>query len=488
MNLAAVTAKIRPRTATEAMDLGVAMAREFRGALLRPWLLVIVPVAIVAWLTCKPVWAWLLVWWLKPLYDRIPLFVLSRALFGSTPRLIETLRALPRHLLRRALPALTISRFSPYRAFVLPVSELEGLKGPQAAARRTQLLGSQGSGAFWLLVWCLALEQCLWLAGACLAAWYSPEDATETWQAFFADAKVPGFAPRFSLWLFVCYVFALGVVEILYVAAGFALYLNRRTWLEGWDVELAFRRLAERAAAKRPVRSRSGLVLALALGALVPLLASSGRVSAQEHSRPEPKDAVRGVLESPDFATTEKVREPRRRSSNDVSRSPTSGALEGAALLLKTLLWIALALLVASVAWWLIHRRPAVDGTRHRRNPHAPPQELFGLDMRAESLPADPASEALRHFDAGDPRGALGLLYRAALAHLATARELAFKTSDTEGDCVERVRGLGDERLTPFFTELTAIWQQVAYAHATPDRLQVAALCAEHPTHFQVRP
>ena len=36
------------------------------------------------------------------------------------------------------------------------------------------------------------------------------------------------------------------IVEPLYVAGGFSLYLNRRTVLEGWDIEIAFRRMARR--------------------------------------------------------------------------------------------------------------------------------------------------------------------------------------------------------------------------------------------------
>ncbi len=37
---------------------------------------------------------------------------------------------------------------------------------------------------------------------------------------------------------------ALSIIEPLYVAAGFTLYLNRRTHLEAWDIELAFRSIA----------------------------------------------------------------------------------------------------------------------------------------------------------------------------------------------------------------------------------------------------
>jgi hypothetical protein len=34
--------------------------------------------------------------------------------------------------------------------------------------------------------------------------------------------------------------------ETLFAAGGFSTYLNRRILLEGWDIELGFRRLAQR--------------------------------------------------------------------------------------------------------------------------------------------------------------------------------------------------------------------------------------------------
>jgi hypothetical protein len=46
--------------------------------------------------------------------------------------------------------------------------------------------------------------------------------------------------------LLVAYLAAVALVEPAYVAAGFALYLGRRTVLEGWDIELEFRRLSDR--------------------------------------------------------------------------------------------------------------------------------------------------------------------------------------------------------------------------------------------------
>jgi hypothetical protein len=47
------------------------------------------------------------------------------------------------------------------------------------------------------------------------------------------------------------YFTAFGLVGPIYAAAGFTLYLNRRIELEGWDIELKFRRLTARLAAVR---------------------------------------------------------------------------------------------------------------------------------------------------------------------------------------------------------------------------------------------
>ena len=39
---------------------------------------------------------------------------------------------------------------------------------------------------------------------------------------------------------------SMGLVDLFSIGAGFGIYVNHRTWVEGWDVELAFRRLGNR--------------------------------------------------------------------------------------------------------------------------------------------------------------------------------------------------------------------------------------------------
>ena len=69
--------------------------------------------------------------------------------------------------------------------------------------------------------------------------------------------------PRWAQLLTTClYWLAVTLSEPVYIAAGFGLYLNRRTQLEAWDLELVFRRLAARA---RSLASAVAALLPVAL-------------------------------------------------------------------------------------------------------------------------------------------------------------------------------------------------------------------------------
>jgi len=94
MRLSDASVAIRPRTAWEAMDLGVLMAREHRLLLMGSWALVTLPVfaVLTALLWKYPSTAMFLFWLLKPAFDRLPLYILSKALFGETPSIKHAVR------------------------------------------------------------------------------------------------------------------------------------------------------------------------------------------------------------------------------------------------------------------------------------------------------------------------------------------------------------------------------------------------------------
>src|SRR3954465_10461200 len=87
VRLTALAVALRRRTPWEATDLGLAMLQRWWRPVYAAHALVVAPGALglvaLGW-TFDAVWAAMLVfWWLEPLYDRVVLHVLSRAVFGE---------------------------------------------------------------------------------------------------------------------------------------------------------------------------------------------------------------------------------------------------------------------------------------------------------------------------------------------------------------------------------------------------------------------
>ena len=250
MKLETLTVELRPRSSWEAMELGAALVRRHAAAIWTPWLLVTGAVFVVlnlaAWAVGQIWLAWVLMWWLRPVFDRIPQYVLSRAVFGSVPGTAETLRAQLHWGWKPMLGHLTWRRFSPFRAAMLPIDLLEGADPARLSERRRVIGGGVGGPAVLLTLACLNFLIALVLSAVLLVTLFVPnellpEAARAAWATLTEDPPVWALIAFNALdWL------AVAFIEPFYVGAGFGLYLNRRTQLEAWDLEIAFRRMRKR--------------------------------------------------------------------------------------------------------------------------------------------------------------------------------------------------------------------------------------------------
>lgn len=246
MRLADLRLAVRPRTPWEAMDLGIRLVQDEAGLVWRTWFAVTLPVllivlALTLWRVDQP-W-YLLLWWLKPLFDIALLLVLSRRVFGDRLRPGATLRLLAGSGRQRLAGHLLWRRFSMSRSYLLPVWLLENLPASERRARLTLLRHLYTGRARWLQMALLHVEVLLCLTGLSLLFWFAPDSvAPDLWQLFTADTD----SAFVQVSILLAYYLAMSVVEPFYVASGFTLYLNRRTELEAWDLELAFRHLRER--------------------------------------------------------------------------------------------------------------------------------------------------------------------------------------------------------------------------------------------------
>ncbi|MCQ9422456.1 DUF4129 domain-containing protein [Pseudomonas sp. LJDD11] len=511
MRLTDASIAIRPRPAWEALDLGVLLAGRHRSLLMLSWALVTLPIlgvlSLVLWDYPSVVIA--LFWWFKPLYERLPLWILSRALFGATPTLKQALKAWPGLLKRELLPSLLWRRLSLLRSFTLPVQQLEGLSGQARRLRLAVLCQADTRAARCLTLAGAHLELVLYTAAIMLVYVFMPRQMDVDWSWLLilgSDDQL--------LWvdhlLNLLYAVALIAWGPVYVSCGFMLYLNRRTRLEAWDIELVFKRLRQRLAGSAATLVVGALLL---LGALphsgwayaspapesVQPSPQSTRLTHQPLNSQQSHAAITDLLEKPPFKNPETVTGWRLPEAQE--QPPTAGQapstwfdwlnhlLKGAnvlAHLFEILLWSLAIGLLGLVIWryrqWL--RLFIASPGRDKPVTAHPPAQLFGLQVSAQSLPDDIAGTVLALWP-DQPREALSLLYRALLSHLITDYQLPLKSADTEQQALQRIASLNKPALSDFSHELTGHWQNLAYGHRLPAAHVLPELCERWRSLFE---
>jgi len=75
MELEKVTAEIRPRSEWEAIDLGIGLTRAHFGMIFKGWFATVIPACLLIYLVCWDSMGWgaFLIWWLKPIWERVAL-------------------------------------------------------------------------------------------------------------------------------------------------------------------------------------------------------------------------------------------------------------------------------------------------------------------------------------------------------------------------------------------------------------------------------
>jgi hypothetical protein len=541
--------RLRARNAYEAIDLGYAMTLAWRRDLFPIWASVYVTAAVVINLLCfaSPIIATLLIWWLKPAFDRVILHVLAGAAFGAPPTLASTWRSLPSLWWGNGLlAALTWRRIDSARSFSLPVTQLERQTGKVARTRRTAL-GREGRGAgMWLTLASANFEIIFVLSIYAFAEMFLPGDVGAINPFRWLTEPPPDWLQYVSNGLTALVVLLL---EPFYVAGGFALYLNARTVLEGWDIELAFKRMSSRL---RDVRARatqtadwvndgrriaktiSGammcLVVAIAFALVMPMsdaLAQSCRLDGTDTE--DDRSALNTVLGQMNDLDHETL-SLRGLDTASAILTPETGATARAAKILadpmfgesratwrikyvgpggeqkkkeppnfewlqkfgewlsyalRALAWGLGAAAIVGLLYVLIRR---LEGRTWQRTARGPDM-LFGLDVRPESLPDDVAQAARQALQAGDTRLALSLLYRGALVSLITDGRFDISRGDTEGVCERHVAASygGSKAEKPaYFSRLVNTWQRVAYSHELVGQVDVAPLIEAWSRYFSV--
>ena len=489
MNLDKLQVNACIRSGWQALDLGLLMACAWWRILFLASLLPMLPLVIVLLVIFRenPFWAWFLVWWLKPFWERLPLYIASRLLFGETPGIWSSLRSLS---LKDFLPWLLWRRFSLQRAFDNPVTVLEELKGAGRRQRLRVLHGKYSDVAVSNQLIGFCCEILLAFGLIILFQFFVPDSLDIHIYDSFAELALAG-----EWILTLAGLLAMALVMPYHCMAGFALYLNRRIELEAWDIEISFRNLANRRKATvSPLRGAAAPVLpALLLLLTMAVSAWPGDAAAVNHDRESAAALIEEVLQGKDFGEQRTVRKWRFKDFEEdaedtfpewiidavkwlESNKEWWQSLPAIAFWLKMLLVLLFGILLI----YLLRRyRGPLSRLARARAGEAAPEVLFGLDVTPESLPADVPAQVMQLWEQGAGREALSLLYRATLSRLIDRYQIAFRASHTEAECAALVRARGVDSLSDYFWQLTQVWRRLAYGHRLPVADTVRELCAD---------
>lgn len=502
MKLQEITANIRLRSTWEAIDMGFAMVQTW-------WKAVYFPLAIVTFTIATALFfivpgddfwiAGLIFWWLKPLFDRIVLHIISHKLFNEELTSWQALKKIPFLIWNTGFfQTMTFRRFSMSRGFNLPIWQLEQLRGAQRADRQRVLHLAAHSQASWLTIAMVHLEMILVISLFALIALFLPENIlNDFFEGLFSQPDVD------RLWLdYLNYFFYVSIVTLLhpfYIAGNFALYINRRTQLEAWDLELDFRKLSIRI--KDLLKATPPLLIlfmvwtglagtpntALADEITITQSISNDKTEFLENER-KPAEASKKVIE--EVMLTENLNDKKivkrwvkkklpKKKQKDKSDSDYSNfwkivknILEPIAVFIGTIIEFGLWILIAIGLFLLFYFRDRwlylFQGGRKIKDEYQAPDIMFGMDVRKESLPEDIISEVKKLWEANQHREALSLLYRGALVRLINQEQVKLEDSYTEGDVLRHAGKQLNANKQRYLNNLTTQWKLIAYAHRSP--------------------
>ncbi len=484
MNLDKLQINACIRSGWQAVDLGFLMARAWWRPLYLASLLPLLPLTIVLSLVFSknPFWILFFIWWLKPFWERLPLYIASRKLFDEEPGIWSNVKSLP---LKDALPWMLWRRFSVQRAFDNPVTVLEELKAGARRHRLRVLHGKYSDVALGNQVVCFCFEILAAFGIVLLIDFFTPDALEIRYYNAFDELTLAG------EWVYTLVgIFAITLVMPFHTMAGFALYMNRRIELEAWDIEISFRNLANR---KRQAASRvTGQMAAIFIAAVVSLSMHAPLEAATGHDRGSAAELIEAVLQGDDFGQEKIVRKWRFKDWSETEEEETFP--EWIIEILEwweenigwthdfklTASWLKIMLVVLSVGlliYLLMRYRGPLSRLGRRVEGKATPEVLFGLDITPESLPPDVPARVMLLWGEGGYREAMSLLYRASLSRLIDKYQFAFSAGHTEAECAQLVSARGIDSLSHYFGQLTNVWRCLAYGHLVPDSEVIQNLC-----------
>ena len=446
--------ELRLRTPDESVDVGILLARKYWWPLLGSWTVCAIPLFCIACFIPNTLLALAVCWWFKPLYERLPLQVVSSAIFEQKHSIKSALQGIFQY---DTLSWLTIYRICPGRSTLTPIAALEGIEsGTGKIRRRRQLVKSPIISTYLLLHGGLFLcEMIMIFLGAFLYMMvFQPVFSEDLifWELFGAQWNWIWFSQSGRILLLCLILISSAFIAPFYVCAGFGLYINRRIGLEGWDLYLGFQTLI----------SRLSVVCVAVLVLVPPINVVANQPSLDNATTPSSQTEVRSELDEimqEYIVKEETIRRPRAPEVGDI------GFLSFLFQIISyAIIGILVLLLVGLIVWVVIKLRIWEFVKRRSKSVDTEKATVSVVDdaQSGIALPSNVVAEANLAWQQGRAREALSLLYRGALLYLIAKYSCPIQVCDTERTCA-RVIARRAPSLSAVFNKLSLHWQQVAY-------------------------
>jgi len=445
--------------------------------------------------------SYLLLWWLKPFFDRLVLHVVSRKFFDSdaSGRFGELHRGLAGTLFRGLLGDLLWRRFSLGRCGRMPVRVLEQISSAQFRQRKKTL--AFGGLNFSTLVTVIAFVlEIMLLVGeivfvVMLAQLVHPS----------ALDYIRNNTEKVEIFIFAAFCLNYILVESLYVCMGFGLYINSRIEVEGWDLQLLFQKFAGKKMPAQGIKTALMICL-LVTGMFLPLPLSADQIgnaakaeSVAEESADEAAvaeefipveffppalstapeeslDLLNEILASPDFGYEKegwRIKFKYSREPQEVPEIELSPWFERIRHLFGIMLRFIVVLVIAATLgfafYWVWKFSREGNFRRFGKNSG---QKMYQNPLLSSKSPEYLFSKAEEFFSQGLLLEAWAACLSGCLGSYAEHHSISFPADATEYDCLNLVNNATEAALSTGaedqFGNLIQNWIFFAYGSRTP--------------------
>jgi hypothetical protein len=426
---------LRSRSSWEACDSGILIWRNAIAYILLfmgiPFLCVVILLA--SWNTYLQYFGMIIIWWLKPFFDRLILHVISIRFFRSDADYKTIRKGLIKTICRGLIGDLTWRRFSIYRSARMPIRILEGNKGKIITRRMRNLKNGGLDFSALLTMLMMLLELTLFFVCAAFLYLFFFE------YAHFTFDLISDYSSQVSLCLLILSSITILINEPLYMCMGFGIYINSRSIVEGWDIELKFNSFVK----TKNLRNHKKInVIPIVLSVLLlssivqPLQAEEWY---QTNSDEVPVEVLDEVLASEDFGNSHTKKWIRFK---DLNFDESSSGFNFDEMSLKEIIGFILRIfLIIAITAALIFFGYRIFKTKKKfsLNTSVPWKKTIVPGFAKQKSSENLIDDAKKYFDEGQMRNAWAACLSSVIELYAQEGNIVFALNDTESDCLVKI-------------------------------------------------